>query len=170
MLRQALLLIPFALVLAPVVPAQDKTKEDKKLFDDADFVMKAGSGGIHEVELGKLAATNAKSDAVKKFGQQMVTDHGKANDELKAAAKDAGLKVPDKMNDEHQKEFDKFKDLKGADFDKKYVEHMIKDHEEDVALFQRATKEAKNPSIKTFATKTLPVVQGHLEAVKKLSP
>jgi putative membrane protein len=170
MLRQALLLAPFALLAVPLVTAQDKKKDDKKPFDDAEFVTTVASDGLHEIELGKLAGTNAKSDAVKKFGQQMVTDHGKANDELKAAAKEANLKVPDKMSDEHQKEFDKFKDLKGADFDKKYAEHMVKDHEQAVALFQRATKEAKNPGIKTFATKTLPVIQGHLEAAKKLSP
>jgi len=170
MLRQALLLVPFALLASPLVTAQDKKTDDKKPFDDSEFVMKAASDGMHEVELGKLAAANGKSDAVKKFGQQMVTDHGKANEELKTAAKEAGLKVPEKLSDEHQKEVDKFKDLKGADFDKKYAEHMVKDHEEAVALFQRATKEAKNPAVKTFATKTLPVIQSHLEAAKKLSP
>jgi len=168
MFRRAYLFTPLALLLLPLNTIGDDKKSDSKPFDDAEFVKMAGSGGMHEVELGKLAAAKAQNEAVKKFGQQMVTDHSKANEELKAAAKDAGLMVPDKMIDQHQKEFDKFKDLAGADFDRKYVEHMIKDHEEDVAEFTRASKEAKNPSIKAFAAKTLPVIKTHLEEVKKL--
>jgi len=142
--------------------------DDKKPFDDADFVMKAASGGMHEVALGKLAATKATNDAVRKFGQMMVDDHGKANEELKKAAKSAGLSVPAKMDDEHQKEFDKFKNYTGTNFDREYVKHMVDDHQKDVAEFTRASKDAKNAAIKDFAAKTLPVIQGHLDKVKKL--
>jgi putative membrane protein len=150
------------------------TGEDRKPgagsepFDDVTFVAKAASGGIHEVELGKLAATRAMREDVKKFAQKMVEDHTKANEELKKAAQAAGLRVPEKMNDENQKEFDHFKDYKGADFDKQYLKHMLEDHEKDVAEFTQASKEAKNPQVKAFAAKTLPVIQEHLELVKKL--
>ncbi|HJZ53927.1 MAG TPA: DUF4142 domain-containing protein [Gemmataceae bacterium] len=157
-----------AFFLVSVATSGEDRKPAPAPFDDAVFVAKAASGGIHEVELGKLAATRAKREEVKKFAQKMVEDHGKANEELKKAAKEAGLNVPEKMNDEHQKEFDHFKDFKGADFDKEYLRHMLDDHEKDVAEFTRASKEAKNLQIREFATKTLPVVQEHLELVKKL--
>ena len=49
---------------------------------DQDFVTKAAQGGLAEVELGTIAEDRASAADVKKFGQQMVDDHGKANDEL----------------------------------------------------------------------------------------
>jgi putative membrane protein len=158
------------LSLLLVVIGAPGQKPDQKPFDDAEFVKKAASGGMHEVELGKIAMTQAKNEDVKKFAEMMVTDHGKAGDELKKAAKEAGVNVPDKMSDEDQKEVDKFKDYKGTNFDQDYMKHMLSDHEKDVALFKRASKEAKNPKIKDFAAKTLPVVQAHLDQARKIQP
>jgi len=142
--------------------------DDAKPFTDAEFVKAAGSGGMLEVELGKVAAAKAKNADVKAFAERMVKDHTAANAKLKNAAKAANLAIPAKLNDEHQKTLDKFKDYKGSDFDKDYVDCMVKDHEEDTKAFARASKEAKDPGVKSFAAETLPVVQQHLEAVKKL--
>ena len=124
---------------------------------------------MHEVELGKIVAAAAKSDDVKKFAEQMVKDHTKANEELKTAAKAANIAVPEKIDAKHQKHLDMFKDYKGTDFDQDYMKHMVTDHTEAVALFTRASKEAKNKELKDFATKTLPTVQAHLEEAKKLA-
>ncbi len=150
------------------IRANEDTKPGQKPFDDQDFVQKAASGGMLEVMLGKMAASKATSDSVKKFGERMVTDHGKANENLKKAAAVAGYTVPDSLNEKDEKTYEHFLNYKGSDFDRDYVKHMLTDHEEDVALFTRASKEAKNPAIKDFATKTLPVLESHLEAVKKL--
>jgi putative membrane protein len=146
---------------------QDR-KPDDKGFDDGTFVAMVGSGNILEVELGKLAQTQAKNADVKKFADSMVHDHTKANEELKKAAKEAGLSIPEKMNADHQKEFDRFKDYKGTNFDQDYMKHMVADHEKDVALFKRASKEAKNEQLRDFATRLLPVLQAHLDAAKKI--
>ena len=154
----------------PAWASDEDQKPGEKPFDDAEFVQKAASGGMHEVALGKIAAAKATSEPVKKFAEQMVTDHGKLNEQLKKAAGAAGLAVPEVMNEQHQKEVDRFQNYKGRDFDRDYVTHMIADHEKDLAAFTRATKEAKQPAIKEFATKALPVVQEHLKEIKKLQP
>jgi len=146
---------------------KDPAKDDKA-FSDAEFVNKAVVGGMTEVALGKLAVANGKSEAVKKFGQKMVDDHSKAGDDLKAAAKKGGFEVPEKLDAEHQKMVDKFKDLKGEEFDKAYVKDMVEDHEKDVKEFGKASKELKDANLKEFATKTLTVVEGHLKMVKEL--
>jgi putative membrane protein len=137
-------------------------------FSDRDFVIKVGSCGLHEVALGKLAQTQGKSEDVKKFGERMVRDHGKAAEALKAAAQAAGVGVPVAMLDEHQKEVTRLKGLSGAEFDKTFAEHMVKDHEKAIALFEKASKHAENPKIKEFATKTLPTLREHLAEAKKL--
>jgi putative membrane protein len=55
------------------------------------FVEKAAKGNLAEVELGKLALQKSNDAQVKAFGQQMITDHSKANDSLKPIADSAHI-------------------------------------------------------------------------------
>ena len=143
-------------------------RADDKAFTDAEFVKKAGSSGVKEVMMGKLGQAMGQSEAVKKFSEMIVTDHTKANTELMAAAKAAGMAVPEAPAAEDQKEVDMMKEHKGGDFDRHFAEHMVKGHEKSVALFTTASKEAKDPNLKAFAAKTLPTLQQHLDMAKKL--
>ena len=167
MVRRMKLAAAFALVVG-LVGARAEDQQNEQPFDDATFVKMAGIDGMHEVELGKIGAEKAKNGDVKKFAEMMVTDHTKANEELKGAAKAAGLEVPSRLDEKHQKHVDMFKNYKGANFDSDYMKHMVTDHTQAVTLFTRASKELKNKELKDFATKTLPVIQGHLEMAKKL--
>jgi len=153
---------------AAVVCLAAGVRADDKAFNDADFVKKAASGGMKEVAAGKLAYSMGKSAGVKKFGQTLVDDHSKANKELMAAAKAAGMTVPEGISAEDQKHVDMLKEHKDADFDKAFIDHMVKDHEKDVAEFTKASKEAKDAHIADFAAKTLPTLQHHLDTAKKL--
>jgi len=146
----------------------DQKKRVAKPFDDATFVKHAAMGGMLEVELGKVAQTKASNDLVKKFGERMAADHTQANQDLTAVAKAMNLLLADKLDEKHQKELDKFNNLSGAEFDRKYMDGMVKDHEEDVAEFKRAEKEAKNQQLKEFATKTLPTLEDHLKQAKEI--
>ena len=152
------------------MPADDNNRADDKdqPFTDAGFVTKAASSGMHEVELGRIAQENAANGEIKKFGERMVTDHGKANKDLMDAAKKANIPVPDKMLDEHVKHIDRFKKLKGSEFDQAYIKHMVESHTKGSALFERASKEARDPGLKAFAAKTLPTIKEHLELAQKL--
>jgi putative membrane protein len=153
---------------AAVVCITAGVRADDAAFSDAEFVKKAASSGMKEVQMGKLGTTMAKSADVKKFAEMIVTDHTKANTELMAAAKTAGIAAPDAPAPEDQKEVDMMKEHKDADFDKHFAEHMVKSHEKGVALFTKASKEAKDPGLKAFAAKTLPTLQQHLDMAKKL--
>ncbi|MDB5122493.1 MAG: hypothetical protein JWP94_622 [Mucilaginibacter sp.] len=133
--------------------------------EDVDFVAEAASGGMTEVELGKLAQEKAQNARVKKFGAMMVMDHSKANDKLAALAKTKKIALPTGPNASDQKVIDKLSKLSGKDFDKAYVDDMIDDHKNDIKAFDNATKNCKDPDIKAFATKTLPVLKAHLDAI-----
>lgn len=133
---------------------------------DTDFMTKAALGGMAEVELGKLAATKAQSAEVKKFAQQMVTDHTKANDEFKAIAGEKNFSMPVRLDAKHQAVLDKLNGLSGAEFDKAYVEAMVADHEETIALFKSEADGGKDADVKAWASKTLPNLQMHLEMIK----
>jgi len=150
------------------VSADEKKGDKTKAFDDAEFVKKAASGGMLEVELGKVAKEKAISGDVRKFAERMIEDHTKANKELATVAKSAGYTVPEKLMPKHQEHLDMFKKDRSKSFDAEYVKHMLKDHEEDVEEFGRASREAKNPELKAFAGKTLPTLKEHLAMVKKI--
>jgi putative membrane protein len=134
---------------------------------DQEFMNKAAQGGMAEVMLGQTASSKGTSPDVKNFGNRMVSDHGKAGDELKQLAQTKGVTLPSDVDDESKKMSDKLSKLSGKDFDKAYISGMVDDHEKDVKEFEKASKDAKDPDLKAWATKTLPTLQDHLKMAKE---
>lgn len=148
-------------------PVKDANKLDQR--DDGKFVNKAASGGQMEVELGGIAQVNGGSSRVKKFGDMMIADHSKANNELKTLAKAQSLKLPVGLLPEHQQHVDHLKSMHGADFDKAYMRMMLEDHQEDIKEFEDQANNGSNEEIKAFATKTLSVLKVHLDSAKAIN-
>jgi len=142
---------------------------DKKPSPDQHFVTDAAVGGMAEVELGKLAADKAANADVKKFGQRMADDHGKANDELKVLAQSEKITLPSAIDAKHKSTIDRLSKLSGEAFDRAYVEEMLKDHQKDVAAFRTESKSGKDPEVKAWAGKTLPTLEEHLKMVQDLN-
>ena len=136
---------------------------------DQKFVMEAAMGGMAEVELGRLATERAANADVKAFGQKMVDDHSKANEELKAIATQKSIMLPVELGPKHKAMKNQLSKLNGAAFDRAYVNMMVKDHVKDVSEFEKAANTAKDADIKGFASKTLPTLQEHLQMIKDLS-
>jgi putative membrane protein len=136
--------------------------------DDSDFMIEAADAGMMEIEAGKLAQANGSSQEVKDFGARMIAEHTKAGEELKALAADKSVSLPGNPGEDSQKHLDDMKKLKGADFDKHYVKMMVRDHDETVKDFEEAAKEAKDPDLKAWASKTLPVLKDHQALAKAL--
>jgi putative membrane protein len=128
---------------------------------DKNFVDKAGAGGLAEVKLSKLAMDKGQSTDVKQFARKMVEDHSKANLELKQLADKKNLVVPAKLDDKHQMVYDKLAKLEGADFDKEYMRAMAMDHDDAVKLFKQQSESGQDPELKSFAMKTLPIIEKH---------
>ncbi|MGE5419376.1 MAG: DUF4142 domain-containing protein [Chloroflexota bacterium] len=169
---------------------QQQNKVDKNLNDDAllvenakveasssnnaepqsveDFVKEAAIGGLMEVELGRYVEQNAANARVKNFGSMMVRDHSKANDELKSIASQKNIQLPASMDEKHMNSVNDLKKKKGAELDKDYMSDMVDDHEKDVDKFRKQSEDGKDPEIKAFATKTLPVLQTHLDSAKSI--
>src|SRR3982074_3504167 len=84
---------------------------------DGMFVLDVAKDGMAEVELGKLASEKATSDDVKKFAQRMVTDHGKANDELKTLAQNKSIMLPSDLDPKAKATHDRLAKLSGPAFE-----------------------------------------------------
>jgi putative membrane protein len=137
---------------------------------DQTFVKKAAQGGMAEVELGKLATQKASSEDVKKFGQRMVDDHTKANDQLKQIAGDKGVTLPTDLNSKDQAMKDRLSKLDGEKFDQAYMKNMVRDHTKDVSEFRKESTSGKDNDLKSFASQTLPTLEDHLKEAKSIAP
>jgi len=133
-------------------------------------VKKAAAGGLAEVELGQLAVKNGSSEEVKQFGQRMINDHSKANDELKQIASQEHVKLPSEPDQQDRATKERLEKLSGAEFDQAYMSQMVNDHKKDVAEFERVSRSARNPAVKDFAQQTLPVLRGHLKQAEQIAP
>jgi putative membrane protein len=137
---------------------------------DKDFMKKAAEGDLAEVELGSLAEKKANNPDVKKFAERMVTDHTKANDELKEVASSKGMTLPHRLSVKDEAAKQKLSALSGDQFDKAYMSDMLKDHMKDVGDFQRECSTASDPAVKHFAMQTLPTLRDHLKEAKNIAP
>jgi putative membrane protein len=150
--------------------SHDSMNSTKMSASDKKFVRAAAEGGLAEVELGKLATEKASSEDVKKFGQRMVDDHSKANDELKKVASNQGIELPEHLSAKDKSLKERLSKLDGASFDKAYMASMVKDHKADVADFEKESDSGKDTAIKQFATSTLPTLKDHLTEAERVEP
>ncbi len=134
-----------------------------------DFVKEAAIGDMFEIESSKLAAQKATDEATKNFANQMVTDHTKTSTELKeAVASDPKTPLPNALDSSHQSKLDKLKGLTGADFTKQYHDDQVTAHKNAVNLFQRYAKGGDSEKLKSWAAKTLPDLEKHLQLAQGL--
>ena len=133
---------------------------------DPSFVNKAAQGGKAEVTLGQLASQKASNQKVKDFGQRMVTDHSKAAQQLTGIAQKKSITPPSSMTSEDQALYKKLQGMSGSEFDKTYMEAMVKDHQKDIDEFQREADSGKDSDVKSFASETLPTLREHLQMAK----
>lgn len=137
--------------------------------DGSEFLTEAASGGMMQVELGKLALEKSQNAKVREFATMMVEQHTNANDELKQLAMSKNVSLPEVPLSEHQDEINKLKEKSAADFDKAYVDMMVSDHKEDIDEFQDvAENNDADADIKTFANKILPTLKSHLQTIEQI--
>jgi putative membrane protein len=143
----------------------ERSKESKSKLPSGEerFMKEAASGGLMEVELGKIAAEKGTHQRVKEFGKRMQADHSKANAQLKKIASSKGVELPTEPSGEHKSVMDKLTKLSGAEFDREYMEAMVDDHKEDIEKFQTQADKGKDPDLQKFASENLPILKKHLE-------
>ncbi len=129
---------------------------------DAEFAVNAADGGMLEVALGKLAEKKGSSDVIKNLGRQMVTDHSKANMELKTLAAEKNISLPKDMSEKCQKKVSDLSEKNGKDFDKAYADLMVSDHKDDIDDFKKESAKGTDPQIASWAKGKVPVLEHHL--------
>jgi putative membrane protein len=142
---------------------------------DSEFVQEQLAMGQAEIELGQLAQQRGSNPKVKRFGEMMVRDHKMAGDELKQIASSANANrsaandttVRDTHSD-HAEVREDLSKLSGRDFDKRYIDQMIEDHEKGISDVENKAERADNSQLRAWAAKTLPKMRQHLEEAKSI--
>ena len=151
-----------------VAEEQNEEVVENEKDDDAEFAVEAADAGLLEVQLGTLALTKASSPEVKKFAQMMDDDHTKANDERKALAQQKNITLPTTLGNEHQRKYDNFNDKTGKDFDKDYMDLMVKDHKEAIDEFEDEAEGGKDAELKSWASGKLAALRSHLQEAERI--
>ena len=140
-----------------------------QIMKDKIFLRKAAQGGIAEVKLGQLAAQKGSSEDVKAFGQKMVDDHTKLNNDMAPIADSMGVRLPQDLSKDDQAESDKLNSLSGNDFDVEYLAFMVKDHHKDQRDFRQEAVSTTDPTLQAAVANGAKVIHEHTVMVDKLA-
>jgi putative membrane protein len=136
---------------------------------DKSFIHDAALGSLEAEELGRLAAERASSPEVKSFGQKLADDHKQANDTLKQIASSLQYEPPSRPSSHAKSERARLEKLSGADFDREFLDLVVKQHQKDISVFERESRRAAAPSgLKSFAGSTLKGLQDHVKMAQDL--
>jgi len=144
---------------------QARAEDSKLSAQDRKFMMDAAKGGMMEVHAGQMALKHGSSTATKNYGQRLIDDHSKGNEELMALAKQKGVALPADSGMGPKGLTGKM----GADFDREFARLAVSDHQKDIAEFEKEANSGTDPDVKAWAAKMLPTLRAHLDAAKGLT-
>jgi len=154
-----------------ILAVKDTAQKSSFALDNEDvrFANEVASGGLTEIILGRIAQQKAKNKRIKNFGALMVKDHTKANDKLQVLAQSKHITLPTSPNAKDQQVINEVSKKTGAEFDAAYVAATMADHADDVKEFENASQNSLDNDVKKFATKTLPMLKNHLDAINTIN-
>jgi putative membrane protein len=130
-----------------------------------------------EIDLGKTAQKTGTA-TVKNYGSTLVTDHQTGDKDLTAFAKshklamipaDKPVTEADKADDKDMTaQMAKLKALKGADFDREFLNMMAMGHDKELTKIDVAIGAASNTDLQAMLKATKPVLQRHADQARDL--
>lgn len=154
--------ILFAAVIA--MPALAQTAETP-----SSFVTKAGASDLYEKQSSQLVSKSTQNPDIRRFAQDMITDHGKTTATVTAAAKQAGLPAkPPKLNATQTANMKALTSAQGAARDRLYLQQQGTSHQQALALHQGYSQAGTEPHLKAAATKAVPIVQHHIQMLGQI--
>jgi putative membrane protein len=157
--RVSLVAVVSAILVAPLVHAADPSGQH--------FIKESIEGNLAEVKVGGLAEQKGVDQGVKEFGATLAKDHTTANEKAKQVAQTLGVTPPTDPGLKQKAIYQELSALSGAKFDKQFVHSMVKDHEEDIAKYEKEANSGSGPAAE-YAKKILPDLRKHLQMAQRL--
>jgi putative membrane protein len=134
---------------------------------DAEFMQSAAHSDQNEIQLSKLALEKGVTGMAKQHANQMITDHTKSTAELKPVAQKKSVTLPSDMDAEHKAIAEQMRSLSGKELETKFMQQMLLDHQKTVNTMVAHQRMTQDADLQGFITKTIPVVQAHLDMFKQ---
>jgi putative membrane protein len=150
--------ILLAAALAPIAAQADSPRE---------FLTNALRGDNSEIMLGNLAADRGRSPGVREFGRTLVNDHSQARTEVLDVGRRFGIRPTREVKPEARELRDQLASLRGREFDRVFISHMVDDHRQDIAEFRDEARE-HHGAVSDLAAKQLPTLREHLRIARSL--
>lgn len=136
----------------------------------AIYVPAAGASDLYEKTSSEIILKDAKNPKVRQFAQMMVSDHAKTTMQVTAAAKASGMKpMPPQLNPKQAKMIADLRAAPASTREKLYLDQQVMAHTEALALHRGYAASGDTPGLKKVAAGAVPVVQHHLDEVKRLA-
>lgn len=136
---------------------------------DSRFLADAAQRGRVEIEAGELAEKVSTNPGVQRFARRIVDEHRKVAGDLSALARLKGVDLPDAPSVAQRAELTALRALSGQVFDRTYASRMgVRAHERTLAMYRKAVNRSRDPDVKEFARRQLPLLQRHLEEAQTL--
>ncbi|OWK31244.1 DUF4142 domain-containing protein [Sphingomonas dokdonensis] len=135
----------------------------------ADYVAKAGAGDLYERTSSQLVMGSTKNPKVRQFAQMMITDHTKSTNEVKAAAKQAGITPqPPALMPDQTRMIAELRAAPAATRDQVYLTQQKAAHQKALALHKSYAQTGTAAPLKMVAGKVAPVVQHHIDMLNRM--
>lgn len=128
----------------------------------------------NEITSAKMAIKKATNAQVKEYAQYLLDEHSQNLKDAMKISKDikekpvASAQAKD-LKQKGKEEMKTLSSLKGVDFDKAYIQAMVKGHEEAINLVDNELlKSVTNPALKEFLDTTRGHLETHLDKAKKI--
>ncbi|MDK1473506.1 DUF4142 domain-containing protein [Streptomyces sp. 549] len=133
---------------------------------DKDLLVAVRRAGLWELPAGRLAQTNASSEAVKRAGLHLMDGHSKLDQMVREDAKILGVEIPNEATEEQQGWVEEMRNAKGAEFDRIFTNLLRAAHGKVFATIAQARGATQNDLIRRHAREANQTVLDHLEVLE----
>ena len=149
--------------------ANEEKIETNTFEKDAEALVKLTSQDQYLVHASDFAVKNANQAQVKKLALAIAGGHNNLKSELKTFAEKRNYNIPDSMSNNYLADTEDMKKWKkGKEFDSKFVEEVIDEHEKAIKIMEDCVKDTKDADLKSLCERALPTLRSHLEESKKV--
>ena len=142
---------------------------DAAAMNADQFITNISASDAYEIAAGQLAQEKATSQPLRDFGAKMVEDHRASTNNLMQAASEAGMTVGEpQMTAEQQANLEALRSATGSEFDSAYESQQVAAHEQALSMLRSYADGGDVPALRTFASNTAPVVEGHLNMIRDM--
>ncbi|HLO60479.1 MAG TPA: DUF4142 domain-containing protein [Bacteroidales bacterium] len=135
---------------------------------DAVFIKKAASRNLMQIDLGILAQQKAVNPRLRDFGRMVERDYQNSNVSLMGVSVKLGMSPPSKMLDEDRINLAGFRDSTSVNFDREYIDYMLKLHNEDITRMKKVRNEVNSNDLKKWIDGTLSILKEHVVFAENL--